>query len=150
MTNHAQGKTTAFSHLADQDRQWYVVDAQDVVLGKLATEVANVLRGKNKASFTPNVDCGDNVIIINADKVHLSGRKMEQKLYRSHSGYLGHLKEVTAKDVMAKKPTKIVENAVYGMLPKNKLRKHFFKKLYVYAGPEHKHAGQNPTPLEVK
>lgn len=143
-------KLTLYPKLAELKRQWFLVDAQNVVLGKLATQVAVILRGKNKPTFSENVDCGDHVIVINAEKVVLTGNKMEDKIYRRHSGYLGHLKEVKAKDVLAKQPKRVIEEAVYGMLPKNKLRKFVIKKLYIYAGPDHKHTGQQPTPIEIK
>lgn len=145
-------KLTKASKLTDFQgkRQWFVVDAENVVLGKLATEVAKVLRGKEKPSFSHHVDCGDHVVVINADKISLSGNKWDQKMYRRHSGYLGNLKEATAREIRTKKPTRIIEEAVYGMLPKNKLRRHFMSKLYIYAGPEHKQTGQDPKPLSIK
>ena len=128
-------KLTKASKLTDFQgkRQWFVVDAENVVLGKLATEVAKVLRGKEKPSFSHHVDCGDHVVVINADKISLSGNKWDQKMYRRHSGYLGNLKEATAREIRTKKPTRIIEEAVYGMLPKNKLRRHFMSKLYFSA-----------------
>jgi large subunit ribosomal protein L13 len=141
-------KATPYSKLSDFKREWYVVDAEGQVLGRLATQIANVLRGKNKPTFNAHIDCGDNVIIINTDKIVLTGKKMDQKLYRRHSGYLGNLKTQTAKEVMEKHPTRIVEKAISGMLPKNKLRKHYLSKLHLYAGPEHKHAGQAPKELK--
>ncbi len=145
-------RLTRASKLSDfqEKRQWYVVDAENVVLGKLATQIAKVLRGKDKPAFSAHVDCGDHVVVINADKVALSGNKLDQKMYRRHSGYLGNLKEAPARDILKKKPTRIVEEAVYGMLPKNKLRRHFMGKLHIYAGTEHKHEGQKPQPLSVK
>jgi large subunit ribosomal protein L13 len=144
-------KLTTASKLIDFQgkRKWYVIDAQDIVLGKLATKTANILRGKDKPSFSAHVDCGDNVIVINCDKVALTGNKMKGKLYHRHSGYLGNLKTQTAEDVMEKTPKRIIHEAVNGMLPKNKLRKHYIKKLYIYTGTEHKHAGQNPTTITV-
>ena len=138
---------TPYTKLKDFKREWYVVDAEGQIPGRLATHIANVLRGKNKTNFNSHLDCGDNVIVINAEKIELTGNKLDQKMYRRHSGYLGNLKEFTAKEVLEKHPTRILEAAVNGMLPKNKLRKHFLSKLYIYAGPEHKHAGQNPKPL---
>lgn len=128
---------------------WYIADAQGVVLGQLATKVADVLRGKEKATFSPSLDNGANVIVINMTKIVLTGNKMEDKLYRTHSGYIGHLKTRSAKQVMEKKPSRILTEAVYGMLPKNRMRKFLMKKLYIYSGSDHKHAGQNPTPLSI-
>ena len=130
------------------ERKWYVVDATDLVLGRLASNVAAVLRGKNKPIFTPNVDTGDFVIVINADKVRLTGKKLEQKFYRYHTGYIGGLKEIQYKDMMEKKPVLAVELAVKGMLPKNSLGRKMFKKLKVYAGSEHPHAAQKPVELK--
>jgi len=130
------------------ERKWYVVDATDMVLGRLASNVAAVLRGKNKPIFTPNVDTGDYVIIINADKVRLTGKKLEQKYYRYHTGYIGGLKEIQYKDMMEKKPTLAVELAIKGMLPKNSIGRKMFKKLKVYVGAEHPHAAQQPIELK--
>ena len=130
------------------ERKWYVVDATDLVLGRLASNVAAILRGKNKPIFTPNVDTGDFVIVINADKVRLTGKKLEQKYYRYHTGYIGGLKEIQYKDMMEKKPVLAVELAVKGMLPKNSLGRKMFKKLKVYAGSEHPHAAQQPVELK--
>ena len=130
------------------ERKWYVVDATDMVLGRLASNVAAVLRGKNKPIFTPNVDTGDYVIIINADKVRLTGKKLEQKYYRYHTGYIGGLKEVQYKDMLEKKPVLTVELAVKGMLPKNSIGRKMFKKLKVYAGSEHPHSAQQPIELK--
>ncbi|HCJ01279.1 MAG TPA: 50S ribosomal protein L13 [Clostridiales bacterium] len=130
------------------ERKWYVVDATDMVLGRLASNVAAVLRGKNKPIFTPNVDTGDYVIIINADKVRLTGKKLEQKYYRYHTGYIGGLKEIQYKELMAKKPALAVELAIKGMLPKNSIGRKMFKKLKVYTGSEHPHAAQQPAELK--
>ena len=130
------------------ERKWYVVDATDLVLGRLASNVAAILRGKNKPIFTPNVDTGDFVIVINADKVRLTCKKLEQKFYRYHTGYIGGLKEIQYKDMMEKKPVLAVELAVKGMLPKNSLGRKMFKKLKVYAGSEHPHAAQQPVELK--
>ena len=130
------------------ERKWYVVDATDMVLGRLASNVAAVLRGKNKPIFTPNVDTGDYVIIINADKVRLTGKKLEQKYYRYHTGYIGGLKEIQYKDMMEKKPVLAVELAIKGMLPKNSIGRKMFKKLKVYVGNEHPHAAQQPIELK--
>ena len=129
------------------DRKWYVVDAANMTLGRLASEVAKVLRGKNKPIFTPHMDTGDFVIIVNAEKVKVTGRKLDQKIYYHHSGYVGGLKETTLREMMAKKPERVVELAVKGMLPKGPLGRQMYKKLFVYAGPEHKHAAQKPEAL---
>ena len=129
------------------ERKWYVVDAEGCTLGRLASGVASVLRGKNKPQFTPHVDTGDYVIIVNADKIKVSGKKMDQKIYYNHSDYVGGMKETTLKEMMAKKPEKVVELAVKGMLPKGPLGREMYTKLFVYAGPEHKHAAQKPEVL---
>lgn len=131
-------------------RNWYVVDANGLTLGRLATEVATLLRGKNKVIYTPHVDCGDNVIIINAEKIKLTGNKWSDKLYHHHSGYNGGLTTLTAAEMMAKFPTRIVEYAVKGMLPHTKLGNAQRKHLYVYAGSEHPHAAQQPVEFKVK
>ena len=130
-------------------KEWVVIDAQDMILGRLASVTAIILRGKHKANFTPHVDCGDNVIILNADKVKLTGRKMTDKEYVSHSGYPGGQKITTPQELMKKKPTAVVERAVKGMLPKNRLGSDLFRNLYVYAGNEHPHAGQNPKDINI-
>ena len=129
------------------DRKWYVVDATDMTLGRLASEVAKVLRGKNKAICTPHIDTGDYVIVINAEKVKVTGKKLDQKVYYRHSEYVGGMKETTLREMLAKKPEKVVELAVKGMLPKGPLGNQMYTKLYVYAGPEHKHAAQKPEVL---
>ena len=129
------------------ERKWYVVDAAGYTLGRLASEVAKVLRGKNKPIFTPHMDCGDYVIIVNADKVKVTGKKMDQKIYYRHSDYVGGMKETTLKEMMAKKPEKVVELAVKGMLPKGPLGRSMMDKLHVYAGPDHKHEAQKPEVL---
>lgn len=129
------------------NRKWYVVDAADQTLGRLASEVAKVLRGKNKAIFTPHMDCGDYVIVINADKVKVTGKKLDQKIYRHHSDYVGGMKETTLREKMAKKPEQVIELAVKGMLPKGPLGRQMYTKLHVYAGPEHNHAAQKPEAL---
>ena len=129
------------------DRKWYVVDATDMTLGRLASEVAKVLRGKNKPIFTPHIDCGDNVIVINAEKIKVNGKKMDQKVYYHHSDYVGGLKEATLREKLAKKPEQVIELAVKGMLPKGPLGRQMFTKLHVYAGPEHKHEAQKPEVL---
>ena len=133
---------------AEVERKWYVVDATDMVLGRLASQVAMVLRGKNKPTFTPNVDTGDYVIIINADKVRLTGKKLEKKYYRYHTGYIGGLKEVQYKKLMAEKPEFVVYKAVKGMLPKNAIGRTMIKNLHVYAGNEHNHQAQQPVELK--
>lgn len=133
---------------AEVERKWYVVDATDMVLGRLASQVAMVLRGKNKPTFTPNVDTGDYVIIINADKVRLTGKKLEKKYYRYHTGYIGGLKEVQYKKLMAEKPEFVVYKGVKGMLPKNAIGRTMIKKLHVYAGNEHNHQAQQPVELK--
>ena len=132
------------------EHKWYVVDAENQVVGRLCTQIAHILRGKHKPSYTPHVDCGDYVIVINADKVRFTGNKMDQKEYITFSGYPGGQKRRTAKEQMEKKPFAIVESAVRGMLPKNRLGKAMFKKLFVYTGTEHPHAAQKPEVLEVK
>ena len=129
------------------DRKWYVVDATDMTLGRLASEVAKVLRGKNKPIFTPHIDCGDNVIVINAEKIKVTGKKMDQKVYYHHSDYVGGLKEATLREKLDKKPEQVIELAVKGMLPKGPLGRQMFTKLHVYAGPEHKHEAQKPEVL---
>lgn len=129
------------------DRKWYVVDATDMTLGRLASEVAKVLRGKNKPVFTPHIDTGDYVIVINAEKIKVTGKKMDQKIYYRHSDYVGGMKETTLKEQLAKKPESVVEMAVKGMLPKGPLGRQMYKKLFVYAGSEHKHAAQKPEAL---
>ena len=132
------------------ERKWYVVDAAGVPLGRLASRVASVLRGKNKPTFTPNVDTGDFVIVINSDKVVLTGKKTEDKFYRYHTGYVGGLKEISYKKMLAEKSDLAVYEAVKGMLPKNALGRAMMRKLYVYASPEHPHAAQKPEVLEFK
>ena len=129
------------------ERKWYVVDAANKTLGRLTSEVAKILRGKNKAIFTPHIDTGDYVIIVNADKIKVTGRKLDQKIYFRHTDYVGGVKETTLREMMAKKPEKVVELAVKGMLPKGPLGREMFKKLHVYAGPEHPHAAQKPEVL---
>jgi len=135
---------------ADIDRKWYVVDAEGLVLGRLASQVANILRGKNKPIFTPNVDTGDYVIIINAEKVVLTGKKLDQKVYYHHSGYAGGLKETKYRRLMAEKPELAVRHAIVGMLPKGPLGRQMAKKLKVYAGAQHEHAAQQPEVLDLK
>ena len=132
------------------ERKWYVVDAEGKHLGRLATEIVRVLRGKNKPQYTPHVDVGDFVIVVNADRVVVTGRKAEQRVYRRHSGYPGGMKETSYEQMLARKPTEILRKAVYGMMPKSRLARKQFKKLKIYAGPEHPHAAQDPQELEVK
>lgn len=131
------------------ERKWYVIDAADQTLGRLSTEVANILRGKNKPIFTPHIDTGDYVIIVNADKVKVTGKKLEQKIYYRHSEYVGGMKETTLKEMMNKKPEFVVEHAVKGMLPKGPLGRQMLSKLHVYAGAEHPHAAQQPEVYEI-
>lgn len=133
----------------DVDRKWYVVDATDKTLGRLSTKIAQVLRGKGKPIYTPHVDCGDYVIVINAEKIKLTGNKWEDKIYYHHSGYPGGLSAVPAKEQLKKNPVKIVEKAIKGMLPKTSLGRDMFRKLYVYKGSEHKHKAQKPEKMEV-
>jgi len=130
-------------------RDWYVIDATGETLGRLATELAHRLRGKHKAEFTPHVDTGDYLVVVNADKVAVTGRKEQNKLYHHHTGYVGNLKSITLEKLRAKAPERIIEIAVKGMLPKNPLGRAMFRKLKVYAGPEHQHTAQQPKPLEI-
>lgn len=129
------------------DRKWYVVDAEGCTLGRLSSEVASVLRGKKKPTFTPHIDTGDYVIVINAEKIKVTGKKLDQKIYYHHSEYVGGMKETTLKEMLAKKPEKVIELAVKGMLPKGSLGREMYKKLFVYAGPDHKHEAQKPEVL---
>ena len=129
------------------ERKWYVVDAEGQTLGRLAAEVAKVLRGKNKPEFTPHIDTGDNVIVINAEKIKVTGKKLDQKVYYHHSDYVGGMKETTLREMMAKKPEQVIELAVIGMLPKGPLGRTMIKKLHVYAGAEHAHQAQKPEVL---
>lgn len=134
---------------AEVERKWYVVDADGKTLGRLASEVASVLRGKNKPTFTPHVDCGDYVIVINAEKVAVTGKKRAEKIYKKHTGYPGGLREITFDKLQQKKPEEIIRHAVKGMLPDGKLGRQMFKKLKVYAGSEHPHTAQKPETLEI-
>lgn len=131
------------------ERKWLVVDAEGKTLGRLASQIAAILRGKHKPTFTPHTDCGDFVIIVNAEKIHLSGTKLQNKLYRRHTGYPGGLKQTNAKTLLEKQPTRLLELAIKGMLPHNKLGADMYRKLKVYAGTEHPHQAQQPSPLEV-
>jgi large subunit ribosomal protein L13 len=133
---------------AEVERKWYVVDADGVTLGRLAAEVASILKGKKKPIYTPHVDTGDYVIVVNADKVKVTGKKLDQKVYFSHSEYVGGVKEITLREQLRKHPERVVEHAVKGMLPKGALGKQMYMKLRVYAGPEHEHAAQKPEVLK--
>ncbi len=135
---------TFMASSATIERKWYVIDAEGKTLGRLASEVARILRGKNKPIFTPHMDTGDYVIIVNAEKIKVTGKKLGQKIYYRHSDYVGGMKETTLKEMLAKKPERVMELAVKGMLPKGPLGRQMYKKLFVYAGPEHKHAAQKP------
>ena len=132
------------------DRKWYVVDAKGATLGRLASEVASVLRGKNKPEFTPHADCGDYVIVINAAEVKVTGKKLDQKIYYNHSEYVGGMRETTLRELLAKKPERVVELAIKGMLPKAPLGRDMYRKLHVYAGETHGHQAQKPVVLEIK
>ena len=140
-------RQTTMANAATIERKWYVVDADGCTLGRLASGVASVLRGKNKPQFTPHVDTGDYVIIVNADKIKVTGKKLEQKIYYNHSDYVGGMRETTLKEMLAKKPERVIELAVKGMLPKGPLGRSMYTKLFVYAGPEHKHEAQKPEAL---
>ena len=130
------------------ERKWYVVDATGYTLGRLASEVAKVLRGKNKPTYTPSMDTGDYVIVVNAEKITVTGKKLDDKVYYNHSGWVGGLKETTLREMLAKHPERVIEHAVKGMLPKGPLGRQMYTKLFVYAGPDHKHAAQKPETLE--
>ncbi len=132
------------------ERKWYVVDASGCTLGRLASQVASILRGKNKPIYTPHEDCGDYVIVVNAEKIKVTGKKLDQKIYYRHSEYAGGMKSFTLRQLIATKPVFVVENAIEGMLPKGPLGRQMFTKLHVYEGPEHKHAAQKPEVLEIK
>ena len=134
---------------ASVERKWYVVDAADQTLGRLASEIAKVLRGKNKPTYTPHIDTGDYVIVVNAEKIKVSGKKLDQKIYYHHSDYVGGMKETTLKEMLEKKPENVITLAVKGMLPKGPLGRSMLTKLHVYAGPEHDHAAQKPEVLEI-
>ena len=138
---------TYMASASNIERKWYVVDAADYTLGRLASQVAAVLRGKNKPTYTPFLDCGDNVIVINAEKVKVTGKKLDQKIYFNHSDYVGGMKDATLREKLNKKPEQVIELAVKGMLPKGPLGRQMFTKLHVYAGPEHKHEAQKPEVL---
>ena len=140
---------TEVAKIENVKRDWYLVDAQDMVLGRLSSAVANILRGKNKAIYTPSVDTGDFVIVINAEKIALTGHKLANKIYYNHSGFTGGLKEITAGKLLEKKPSDLIKRAVKGMLPKNKLSRHMLKKLKIYAGSSHPHDAQRPKNLAL-
>ncbi len=140
---------TVSANKATVDKQWVVVDAQGEILGRLCSKIAAVIRGKHKPSFTPNVDCGDNVIVINADKIKLTGNKFSEKQYVSYTGYPGGQRFISPKDLMVKHPERVIEKAVRGMLPKNRLGKALYGNLYVYAGGEHPHQAQTPTTIKL-
>ena len=142
-------KNTFMQRKEDVVRSWYVIDAEGMTLGRLATKVATVLRGKHKPTYTPHIDCGDCVIVVNAGKVNLTGNKLNDKIYYNHSGYTGGLRERTAKEMIEKYPVEMIERAVKGMLPKGRLGRQMYKKLFVYEGSEHKHVAQKPESLEV-
>jgi len=131
------------------ERKWHVIDAEGLTLGRLASEIARLLRGKNKTRYTPHVDTGDFVVVVNAEKVVVTGRKAEQKVYRRHTGYPGGLRETSYEQMLARKPTEILRKAVHGMMPRTRLARKQFKKLKLYAGPEHPHSAQDPQPYEV-
>lgn len=133
----------------DIQRRWYLVDVEGKVPGRLGTKIANILRGKNKPIFTPHLDCGDYVVVINAEKIHFTGKKLEKKKYYSHSGYMGHLRETTAGKMKDEKPEKLLKNIIAGMIPRNRLKKDILEKLKIYVGTEHPHAPQNPETLTL-
>ncbi len=143
-------RTTYMANAQNVERNWYVIDAEGQTVGRLASQIATVLRGKNKPTYTPHVDCGDHVIVINADKVVFTGKKLDQKLYRRHTGYAGGLKETKARDMMNTHPERVIMFAVKGMLPKNSLGRQMLTKLRVYAGTEHNHEAQKPEVLTFK
>ncbi len=142
-------KYTYSAKQSDIEEKWWVVDAQDAILGRLATVVAARLRGKHNPMFTPHIDCGDSVIVVNAEKIQLTGRKLDQKNYYRHSGFMGGIKSITARKLLEKRPEDLVRSAVKGMLPKNRLGRQIFKKLKVYAGDSHPHDAQQPEVLEL-
>ncbi|MET0106044.1 MAG: 50S ribosomal protein L13 [Sedimenticola sp.] len=141
--------TTVSAKPAEVRRDWYVVDATDKTLGRLASEIARHLRGKHKPEYTPHVDTGDYIVVVNCEKVRVTGNKMSDKMYHHHTGYVGNLKSISLDKLLAKAPERVIETAVKGMLPKNPLGRAMFKKLKVYAGPEHQHQAQQPQALEI-
>lgn len=142
--------STFMAKASNVERQWYVIDAEGLVLGRLASQIAMILRGKHKATFTPHVDTGDNVIVINADKMVLTGKKLDKKVYAYHTGYAGGLKEIVYRKLMAEKPAFVLEHAVKGMLPKGPMGYAMIKKLHIYAGAEHEHQAQKPVAFDLK
>src|SRR5574344_720613 len=142
--------TTFMANASNIERKWYVIDAKGKALGRVASKAAVMLKGKHKATFTPHVDCGDNIIIINAKEVMLTGNKLDQKIYYNHSGWTGGLRQRTAKEMLENYPVEMVERAVKGMLPKGRLGRQMYKKLFVYAGEEHPHIAQKPIEMKVK
>ena len=149
MVNYKNKYTTQSVKLSDIKKEWFLVDANGAVLGRMASKIAKIIRGKHKSNYTPHMDCGDNVVVINADKVRLTGNKLEQKEYVRHTGYPGGRKVIIAKDLIEKHPIRLVEKAVKGMLPKNKLGRSINKNLYVYAGDEHDQVAQKPTLINL-
>jgi len=141
--------TTVSAKPAEVRRDWYIVDAADKTLGRLASEIAHRLRGKHKPEYTPHVDTGDYIIVVNAEKIRVTGNKLKDKMYHRHTGYIGNLKSISLEKLLAKAPERVIQTAVKGMLPKNPLGRAMFRKLRVYAGPEHEHQAQQPTPLEI-
>ena len=141
--------TTVSTKPADVRREWFLVDADGKTLGRLATEIARRLRGKHKPEYTPHVDTGDYIVVVNAEKIHVTGNKLKQKMYHSHSGYIGNLKSITLEKQLQKAPERVIEHAVKGMMPRNKLGRAMFKKLRVYAGPEHQQQSQQPQALDI-
>jgi len=141
--------TTVSAKPAEVRRDWYLVDATDKTLGRLASEIARRLRGKHKVEFTPHVDTGDYIVVVNAEKIRVTGNKMQQKMYHHHTGYIGHLKSINLEDQLATHPERVLQAAVKGMLPKNPLGRAMFAKLRVYAGPQHEHQAQQPQPLDI-
>jgi large subunit ribosomal protein L13 len=135
---------------ADVERQWFVVDAEGQTLGRLASEIAKILKGKHKPIYSPSVDCGDYVIVVNAERIRVTGRRLDQKIYYRHSGYMGGLTEITLREQLKRFPTRPLESAIKGMLPKNSLGRNMSKKLKLYAGPEHPHHAQEPVPFELR
>ncbi|OQX32240.1 MAG: 50S ribosomal protein L13 [Candidatus Sedimenticola endophacoides] len=141
--------TTVSAKPAEVRRDWYLVDATDKTLGRLASELARRLRGKHKPEYTPHVDTGDYIVVVNCEKIRVTGNKMKDKMYHHHTGYIGNLKSINLEKLLVKAPERVIETAVKGMLPKNPLGRAMFKKLKVYAGPEHQHAAQQPRPLDI-
>jgi len=141
--------TTVSTKPADVRREWFLVDADGKTLGRLATEIAHRLRGKHKPEYTPHVDTGDYIVVVNAEKIHVTGNKLKQKMYHSHTGYVGNLKSISLEKQLQKAPERVIEHAVKGMMPRNKLGRAMFKKLRVYAGPQHQQQSQQPQALDI-